>query len=477
MQKLGRSGRRAFVRALAGAIVAAGCRSKAPSPSSKTAIDVTPDAGENGAGLAPASSVIVLGAGISGLSAARRLLERGFTEVTVLEARDRLGGRLFTDRSLGVPIDMGGAWVHHADAPTNPLGAKLESLGIALHHTDWASINTFDAVSGKITGSAFTAVEKEFDALLSDAAALIRDLPNRNVSLASVLEPLFKKTFQGPARERLLALLRAFYLENDYAADIAEIGAYELATYDTSTETENDQFVGGYDKLIESLAEGLTVRLEEVVTRVRADSNGVTVETSRGTYSAAAVIVTLPVGVLRSGAVAFEPALPESKTRAIREIGVGDMEKVVLLYEKAFWPERHAFGLASEDPGVAPILFNVNAAGQTPALIAMFSGAAARAMSQRSDQEVTTRVVAQIRTMFGADAPAPRAVLRTRWHDDPFSLGAYTFPAHADVDKAIADLAAPVDGRLFFAGEATDAEWYSYAHGAYNSGIRAANQV
>jgi monoamine oxidase len=94
-----------------------------------------------------------------------------------------------------------------------------------------------------------------------------------------------------------------------------------------------------------------------------------------------------------------------------------------------------------------------------------------------SDLELKDKTLAEIRTMFGDNAPAPTAVLRTRWHDDPYSGMSYSYPRVEDMPKAIAALAAPVSGRLFFAGEATDQKWYSFVHGAYLSGIRAANEL
>lgn len=424
------------------------------------------------------SQVLVLGGGISGLAAARRLSERGFADVRILEARDRLGGRIHTDRSTGMPFDMGAAWVHYAGDPTNPLLDLVDGVGLAPKPTNWNKLHAYDEVTGLIGPSVLGAAETSFEAALVQGAKDVGALADPHVPLEPVLLPLFAQRFSGDAQQRLLRLMRGYYLENEYAADLDELGAYELVAYEADNRKEDDRLVGGYDVLIESLAQGLDVRLGEVVTRVRLDADGVTVDTSRGSYTADAVIVTLPVGVLRSGAIEFDPALPDAKSQAIQQIGVGDFEKVVMIFDQPFWPQTpHAFGFAASSSGGSPLLLNLQAVAGMPALVAMLTGSAGRAASAASDRDLTAQMIGQLRTMFGAAAPAPRTVLRTRWHDDPYALGAYSYPGVGDLSSAIAELAAPIAGRIHFAGEATHAPWYSFAHGAYLSGIRAANEV
>ena len=295
---------------------------------------------------------------------------------------------------------------------------------------------------------------------------------------ASFLSPELDARYATKDDRRLAAWLRAFYIENEYAADVGDIDATEFANYDQVSHAENDRFVaGGYDRVIALLARGLDVRTGEACRKVTTTASGVTVITDKARYDAAAVIVTLPVGVLRSGSVTFEPGLPDDKRRAIETLGVGDFEKVALLFDEAFWPrDPHAFGFASGDANDAPLLVNGVAAAGAPAIVAMFSGRAARALSNQSDTAARDRVLAQLKTMFGT-VRAPVGVLRTRWHDDPFARGAYTYPATATTDTDVAALARPIDKRLYWAGEATDTKAYSYVHGAYASGLRAANEI
>ena len=420
--------------------------------------------------------VLVLGAGISGLSAARRLKARGFTDVRVIEARDRIGGRIQTDRSTGMPFDMGAAWVHYASDKTNPLLAMVKAAGLAPRPTNWDRFAAYDELTGRVPSATLDAATSRMDAALKKLRAKVRALDDRHVALDQLLGPILASTFSGaPDEQRMLGLMRGYYVENEYATELAQIGAYDLADGPTK---ENDQLVGGYDVLLESLARGLRVQLSEPVTHVRVADGKVTVESMRASYTAAAVVVTLPVGVLRAGAVTFDPPIPDAKRQALADIGVGDFEKVVLLYDQAFWPSgAHGFGFASASEDVAKLVLDAHEVAGAPALVAMITGAAAARASGMSDADLGARTIAQIQAMFGAQIPAPRAVLRTRWHDDPFARGAYTYPGVADLPRAIAALAAPIGRRVFFAGEATDPTWWSFAHGAYLSGIRAANEV
>ncbi|MFO0669867.1 MAG: FAD-dependent oxidoreductase [Polyangiaceae bacterium] len=460
-------GRRAFLMGLGGALAAC---------ASRPGDDESDDSALATSARKKTDPIVVLGAGISGLAAARRLTERGFTNVTVLEARDRLGGRLSTDRSLGMPFDLGGAWAHHAGS-ANPIVDLLAQANVETTKTSWDKIALYDAARGAIADAALNSAEADFEKILNRVATKIRAAHGAG-PYASFLSPELDARYATKDDRRLAAWLRAFYIENEYAADVGDIDATEFANYDQVSHAENDRFVaGGYDRVIALLARGLDVRTGEACRKVTTTASGVTVITDKARYDAAAVIVTLPVGVLRSGSVTFEPGLPDDKRRAIETLGVGDFEKVVLLFDEAFWPrDPHAFGFASGDANDAPLLVNGVAAAGAPAIVAMFSGRAARALSNQSDTAARDRVLAQLKTMFGT-VRAPVGVLRTRWHDDPFARGAYTYPATATTDTDVAALARPIDKRLYWAGEATDTKAYSYVHGAYASGLRAANEI
>jgi monoamine oxidase len=472
--------RRTFLRtSLASLLVA--CKPRADgdrSPDAGGDAGPRPRDGEPDLPISPDAPILVLGAGLSGLAAANRLAARGFTNVRVIEARDRIGGRIHTDRSTGHAFDLGAAWVQYSTDPSNPLLDMLKQLGVDPPVTNWDSLQVYDEQTGLISSSTLDGAENTFQHDLDTIGHTIAGLANENVSLASILEPLLQQDFQTAAQLRLLNFLVAYYIVNDDAAELADLGAYDFASNAPGpSENEVDQLVGGFDVLTSSLARGLAIQLNEPVQRVTYDQDAVTVVTAAATYTAAAVIVTLPVGVLRSGSVVFDPPLPSAKQQALAQIGFGTFEKAILVYDHAFWPTTTtAFGYASATEDPSPLWINAQVTG-APALVAMFTGNGARHAASLSDADLRALVTGQVSKMFGSASPPPIAMIRTSWTTDPYSLGAYTYPAVAPVADAIAALAAPVGGRVFFAGEATDPDWYSYTQGAYLSGIRAANEL
>jgi polyamine oxidase len=471
-----RTDRRTFLEALLGALVVA-CGSSAPPEAPAPGSGDAGDAGDSRAPGGTDAQVLVLGAGVSGLSAARRLVARGFTNVRVIEARDRIGGRVYTDRSQGVPVDMGAAWVQFASDPTNPLLGLVTQAGLKPITTNWDDIDVYDEQTGAIDPSILNQAYDTFQSALDSVASTVG--PDDQASLESVLGPLLAKSFTTSAQLRLLTFLVADYIVNEYAASPDEIGAYDFSNQAPGpTPVPDDRLSGGFDVFVEWLAQGLTIQLGEVVEHVRYDDSSVTVVTSAATYTADAVVVTLPIGVLRSGAVTFDPPLPSDKQQAIAQIGFGAFEKAVLFYDEVFWPPTtQVFGYASASEDPSPLWIDLKPAGGAAALVVMFTADDARYVAGLSDADLRTLVTRQVAVMFGANAPAPRAIVRSNWTRDPYSLGCYTYPGLTKVEPLLAALAAPVAGRLFFAGEATDPTWYSYLHGAYLSGVRAANEV
>src|SRR6185295_4979509 len=203
------------------------------------------------------------------------------------------------------------------------------------------------------------------------------------------------------------------------------------------------------------------------------------VRTSDGTFEAEAAIVTLPLGVLRSGNVEFSPALPAAKAAAFARLGVGDMSKVILTYKKPFWPrDQYAFGYCCRPVQEYPtVLISLWKSHQIPALSLATGGAVARKLESSTDEEVRDWATGLVRDMFGDAAPKPQRVERTCWGKDPFSLGSYTYIAAGSTPADIETIAEPVGGRLFFAGEATYRYHWAGAHGAYASGLREAARL
>lgn len=404
--------------------------------------------------------VLIIGAGIAGLAAARRLADAG-ARVAVLEARDRIGGRLWSlRRADGRVFDMGASWIHgHRGNPITALARrfKIETIAspddVVLFDAQSAKLdpNERDAAGSRLLRRARHAVRSNADSL---DAVIARSGVERSLS----------------ASERML--FRSFLhasIEQEYAADTGELSAEH---YDAGEALDGDEllFPGGYDRIAGGLAERLDIRLGQHVRRVRQDGARIEMETDRAKLTADVAIITLPLGVLKSGDVAFDPPLPVAKQNAIARLGMGLLNKVWMRFPRAFWGEPGWIERA-----VAPSEWAEYYATPLPdpTLIAFTCGAHARNVERRTDAEIEAEALDGLRACFGHSVPEPEETHLTRWHADPFSRGAYSFIAAGATLDDRGRLAEPAD-RLFFAGEACHARFPATVHGAYLSGVEAA---
>ncbi|VEG57121.1 amine oxidase [Mycolicibacterium aurum] len=408
--------------------------------------------------------IVVVGAGVAGLAAARRLADAGMA-VTVVEARPRIGGRTWTDTSLGLPIDLGAAWIHGSEG--NPLTDLAAQVGARTVETDFEDVVVLDGGS-VVDPAAVDAVGREWTRIIDDVYAVTDDA-GPGVSLAQGLVDA-----GADLNDPLIQWCVAGAIGSEYAADPDELS---LRWFGHEDQFDGPDLIlpGGYRQLVDHLARDLTIRLGAEVTRIDHGGAAVTVETTQGVLEADRVIVTVPLGVLKSGTIAFEPPLPEAKTQAIRRLGFGLLDKVVLRFDEPFWTEQ--FGVRSDMIGIAgqnqPVSDLVNSLRFTdvPVLIGLRGGTNARVREKDSDEQTVAALVRALR------APQPSGVLVTRWAADPYARGSYSFLAVGSGPDDQEALAAPVGDRLSFAGEATHQEFFATVHGAYLSGLREADRI
>ena len=323
---------------------------------------------------APPGPVVVVGAGVAGLGAARDLVAAG-RPVVVLEARDRIGGRVWSVDMGDAVVDLGGSWLH--GLRDNPLTRITESLGIELVPTDYEDALLFDSNGAPVPwvrlGDQYEAVEELLDGSRSTR------------SMAPAVEQL-RSNFSGDNR-RFLEYVLASEIDHWFAAgpeDLAFAGVHEGSWSRGGDAVPRTS----YRPIIDWLATDLDVRSEQPVRKIQLSPQGVTVTSEQDEHRGGAVVVTVPLGVLQAGTIQFQPALPTPKSAAINSLGMGVMDKVVLCFDEAFWdPEVDLFSHASDPPGHFIEWYNAVPWTGRPVLVGFNAGRPADEIETWSDDE------------------------------------------------------------------------------------------
>lgn len=416
--------------------------------------------------------IIVVGAGIAGLAAAHELQRAGHA-VEVLEARERIGGRIHTSRLwTDAPMDLGASWIHEVDG--NPLADLVTSLGVRTTATRYDSSIAYGR-SGKPFSAARVQRAEQLQRRIERAIAAAQDAESDQSLQAAVEAGLDWETLDASDRELVEMLLNST-IEHEYAGATRELSTWWWDD-DVGFDGGDVIFPQGFGAIPEHLARGLSIRLGQPVQRIAWDADGVAVSAAGRTLRADRVIVSVPLGVLKAAAIEFAPRLPSAKRRAIEALGMGVLNKCFLRFPKAFWPaDVDWIERVPERRGEWTEWLSLARALRQPVLLGFNAADYGRAIESRDDAQIVAEAMRVLRGLYG-EIPEPLGQQITRWASDPFALGSYSFNALGSEPKMRDDLAASIDGCVYFAGEATHRKHFATAHGAYLSGLRAAREI
>ncbi|MGO9673321.1 MAG: flavin monoamine oxidase family protein [Methylocella sp.] len=393
--------------------------------------------------------IVVVGAGAAGLAAGKRLAASPLSFV-VLEARERIGGRAYTQAAGGFPLDLGCGWLHSADC--NPWTRIAADLGFTIDKTApvWTR-QSLDIGFSRQDQAAFNAASDAFFTRLDAAHPEKGDFP-----AARLLEP--------GCRWNPLLDAESAYMNG---AELNLVSVTDWKRYDDTH--VNWRVTEGYGAAIAAFGAGLPIRLGCAVTLVDHAGAAVALETSQGRVTAQAVIVTVPPPLIAAETIAFSPALPE-KISAAAVLPLGHANKLIMSVDAPDLPAGgHLFG----DPDASATgSYHLRPFGRS-LIEGFFGGRLAYELERSGAGAFFDFARGELARLFGSGFAARLAPLsETAWASDPWARGAYShaLPGHSD---ARATLAAPVDERLFFAGEACSKHSFSTAHGAYFTGVEA----
>jgi monoamine oxidase len=418
--------------------------------------------------------VIVIGAGAAGLAAMDALRDAGVRAVA-LEARDRVGGRAHTSYDLAPhPVELGAEFIHGENVSTWKLMSRFGLTAVDQHPLNGvqAFVNGVhlrqDAFFQNRNLHLFFRMHGAADRWIADGHA--------DAAVADVASD-WPDFFDGTPTESEIALWNNAAAEL-YAADLDDVGVAGLLepTFAGDGQRIHFRIVEGYSRMWQLLAQGLDVRVNTPVARIAHNAEGVVVAATTGEeFAAKRTIVTVPLALLQQDAIAFDPPLPDAKHDAIARVGAGPIGKIIMRFDAPFWPDDLSFFFTTHD---SQVFWRPGRArdDEAPVLTAYFGGRAVGRFAALGEGAIGD-VVRHLEEIFAVQLDGRLQDARfVNWAADPWARMGYSYlPPGAT--GMIARIAEPVDGQLFFAGEATNVERPHCVHGALDSGYRAAREA
>lgn len=394
--------------------------------------------------------VLVIGAGMAGLAAAHELSLSG-KSVTVLEARDRIGGRVYTDSS---GFDQGAYWLHQDPEHPNPLVRIAQDLGLELKpdaRTELAFDGSQDLARA---GQEFALVRDAMYERWTQAGQAGLDVPLSQLGVGQGKWNWTSGQHLGP---------------QDMGMELDRVSSRDFAV--TAGEEIDQILPQGMSQLVEAHSHGVPIELNTPVTKIKWSAEGVEVTAGGKTYRAKDLILTVSTGVLQSGAIEFEPPLPQEKRETIEHLPMGHFNKIALEFSAPLRPdiEPGAFLNLKDEP----IEFVLHPGGANLA-VGFVGGDKSLELQKQGPEAMADFALSRLKKVFGEEIKPVKATV-TRWDMDPWARGSYSCAAPGY--QAAREKLRQRVGPLHFAGEAAHSQWAATVAGAYLTGREAAREI
>jgi len=431
------------------------------------------------------ANVIIIGAGVSGLAAAKTLSQK-HVDVLVLEARNRIGGRVYTVHPWGYALDMGASWIHGINH--NPISNIVKSHHIKTIPTlyndnemleKFKSFNVYNSHGERIKRIQLDQallLAKQFDDELDE-----NNEQHASLSVENVLADFIHRYHINTHTAMMLSYIITNIYLYEFGVDLNSLSANANTMYlHSQISGRNEIFLNGFSQILDTLRANYPIKLNQEVKQIVYHKNGVELFTQDKHYHARYVIITVPLGVLKSGSITFIPDLPKTKKLAIQKLGVSTYEKTYLYFKYPFWDKKAewiGYFPESKNTNDIPDIMNMYKLTHRPVLLFFTAGEFGKHVDHWSDKKTVNYMMSILKKIHGENIPAPIAYKRSHWSSDKFSYGAYTYLPVGVSSKYIQILKRPVANSLFFAGEATSETDPGTVHGAYQTGIEIANKI
>lgn len=424
-------------------------------------------------------SILIIGAGVSGLSAAQTAKSLGYTNVVVLEAQNKVGGRLISDSSLGFTVDLGAAWIHGIN--NNPVYEYVRDKKINTALFDYEKVQY---KSETLSAEELNNIPSEIKSTQTDLMKFIEERQTGNdEGLSKVIDAYLSG--KSVYRTTVVKSLVASEFENEYASKTEIMSKFYFDSSGRGDGGEDVLFPGGYEQLTNELAKGVDVKLNQKVKKVKKNGDTYEIETVNGNkYSAEYIVCTVPLGILKEGSIQFkkendsDELLSNDLRNSITKLGFGVLDKVIIEFENQFWDNtKNLIRVFNSSASAFGWSVNLKPIANKNVLVFLIPGEDKYYnLYDKTDQKIGEDVVSFMKKLFPSSDVKMSKIKVTRWRTQEYTKGSYSSfqvgSSPQDVDNFN-----NANDKIYFAGEHTSKDNMSTVTGAYESGVRAIRDI